>query len=600
MATHIPTRDQIDNQYKWQLEHIFATDSAWEESFKQVQASLAALAAFKGSVVESATQLLSFIHRMHQEEEMLGKLYAYAHMKHDQDATVSTYQEMYNRVSGLLVEFNQTISFFEPELLLLEDARFQQFMEEEPGLKVYQHYFENIFRTRAHLLSAKEERILALSGEVTQAPAEVFGVWDSADIVFPEIKDEKGQPVTLSNGLYGKYQQSSDRRLRKDSYMGLYKPFIEHRNMLATNYASIIKSHLFQARARNYQSTLEAALDANAIPTTVYERLITATHAHLEPLHRYNALRKEILTLEDGVHDFDLRAPLFTMKEKTYSWDEAKELCLKGAQPLGDAYVQLLQNSYREGWIDVYETKGKRTGAYSSGTYGVHPYMLMNYNDTLNDVFTLTHEMGHALHTWHTINHQPFVYGDYPIFLAEVASTTNEALLQQYLIDHAQSKTEKLAFLNSYLDKFSQTFYRQVLFAEFEWRTHEMVEQGEALSADKLDAFFGELYQTYHGPAFVLDRETKALWSRVPHFYYNYYVFQYSTSFVASAALAAQILQEGAPARERYLNFLKSGNSRYALDTLELAGVDMRTDAPVVLALQYMNTLLDEMEALLK
>lgn len=382
--------------------------------------------------------------------------------------------------------------------------------------------------------------------------------------------------------------------------MGLYKPFLEHRNMLATNYASIIKSHLFQARARHYQSTVEAALDVNAIPATVYEQLITATRAHLEPLHRYNALRKTILNLNDGVHDYDLRAPLFTMKEKSYSWEEAKQLCLEGAQPLGEEYVQLLRKSYNEGWIDVYETKGKRTGAYSSGAYGVHPYVLMNYNGTLNDVFTLTHELGHALHTWHTINHQPFVYGDYPIFLAEVASTANEALLQRYLIDHAQNKAEKRAYLNAYLDTFSQTFYRQVLFAEFEWRTHQRVEQGEALSADKLDAMFGELYQAYHGAAFVLDRETKALWSRVPHFYYNYYVFQYSTSFVASAALVAQILKEGAPARERYMNFLKSGNSRYALDTLELAGIDMRTDTPVIQALQYMNTLLDELESLLE
>ncbi len=600
MSAQIPTRDQIENQYKWQLEHIFATDKAWEATFVEVQTSFKTLAAFKGTVTASAGRLLDFIRQMHQSEETLGKLYAYAHMKHDQDATVSVYQEMYNRVSGLLVEFNQTVSFFEPELLQLADTHFRQFLQEEPLLNEYGHFFENIFRTRAHLLSAGEERILALSGEVAQAPAEVFGVWDSADIVFPEIMDESGNPVTLSNGLYGKYQQSPDRRLRKDSYMGLYKPFLEHRNTLAANYASIIKSHLFQARARKYHSTLEAALDANAIPTSVYEQLITATRAHLDPLHRYNALRKDILKLKDGVHDYDLRAPLFTMQEKSYSWEEAKQLCLKGAQPLGDAYVQLLQKSFSEGWIDVYETKGKRTGAYSSGTYGVHPYVLMNFNGTLNDVFTLTHELGHALHTWHTINHQPFVYGDYPIFLAEVASTANEALLQQYLIDHAQSKAEKLAFLNSYLDKFSQTFYRQVLFAEFEWRTHQMVEQGEALSADKLDAFFGDLYQAYHGPAFALDRETRALWSRVPHFYYNYYVFQYSTSFVASAALAAQILQKGTPARERYMNFLKSGNSRYAMDTLELAGVDMRTDTPVIQALQYMDTLLDEMEALLK
>ena len=599
MPAKLPSRDQIDKRYKWQLEDIFRADEDWENTFLSVQNDFKTLTDSKESVTASASQLLGFIRQMHSTEETLGKLYAYAHMKHDQDTSLAAYQEMYDRVNGLLVKFNQAVSFFEPELLNLPELQFNNFMEHETKLQDYAHFFNNIFRKRAHLLSAKEERLLALSGEVVQGAAEVFGVWDSADIVFPQMKDENGKSITISNGLYGKYQQSSNRRLRKDSYMGLYKPFIEHRNMLAVNYASIIKSHIFQTKARNYASSLEGALDENHIPVSVYHKLIESTHSHLQPLQRYNHLRKRLLHLNDGVHDYDLRAPLFTNEQKSYSWEEAQKLCLKGVEPLGPDYIELIRQSFNKGWIDVYENKGKRTGAYSSGTYGVHPYVLMNYNGTLGDVFTLTHELGHALHTWHTINHQPFVYGDYPIFLAEVASTANEALLQQYLIDTAKNKNEKLAYLNSYLDKFSQTFYRQVLFAEFEWRTHQMVEQGEALSADKLDTLFGELYQTYHGPDFTVDRETQALWSRVPHFYYNYYVFQYSTSFVASAALVTQLLNEGEAARKRYLNFLQSGNSQYAIETLKRAGIDMATETPVILTLNYMDSLLDQLEKLL-
>jgi len=599
MNTANQSRNEIDNQFKWKLEDIFPDDAAWESSFTILKNSLAPLTEFQGKVTKTAKSLLDFIIKMHRSEELLGRLYAYAHMKNDQDKSVAVYQEIYERCSSLLVEFNQSVSFFEPELLRLTSDELETFFSTEPKLEQYRHFLDNILRTREHLLSAEEERLLALAGEVVQAPAEIFGVWDSADIIFPEMKDEKGNPITISNGLYGKYQQSADRRLRRDSYMGLYKPFLEHRNVLAANYSAIIKSHIFQSRARKYESTLESALDSNAIPVTVYHKLINTTNNNLKPLHRYNRLRKEILKLDDGVHDYDLRAPLFTTGRKEYSWEQAKNLCVEGAAPLGEEYQNLLRKSYSEGWIDVYENKGKRTGAYSSGAYGVHPYVLMNYNQTLGDVFTLTHELGHALHTWYTINNQPFVYGDYPIFLAEVASTTNEALLQQHMIDKAADKTEKMSYLNAYLDKFSQTFYRQVLFAEFELQTHTLIEKGEALSADKLDELFGALYQNYHGPAFVLDHETKALWSRVPHFYYNYYVFQYSTSFTASFALAARILKEGKPAQEKYINFLKSGNSRYPIETLKIAGVDMSSEEPVLLALNYMNSLLDELERMI-
>jgi oligoendopeptidase F len=599
MASELKKRDEIEVEYKWRVSDVFETDEVWESKFKRVKLKIPSLSNHAGTLHQSSDCLLTFIKNMHSVEESLGRLYLYAHLKNDEDKTVSLYQEMYDRCRALFVEYQQTIAFFEPELLSIDEKDLRCFIKENIELTLYQHYIDNILRTKTHTLSTAEEKLIALSGEVMSAPAEIFAVWESADIVFPDIKDENGNFVKMSEGLYGRYQQSPNRTLRKDSYLSLYKPFIEHRNYLAANFSTIIKSHIFNARARHYQSTVEAALDSNAIPVSIYKNLIKDAKENLAPLQRYNRIRKEILKLDDGVHDYDLRAPLFAQKEKKFGWDEAKQLCINGMHPLGTDYQEALEISFKGSWIDVYENKGKRNGAYSSGTYGVHPYVLMNFNGSMADVFTLAHELGHALHTYYTINSQPYVYGDYPIFLAEVASITNEGLLQKYLIENAESKEEKLSFLNAYLDRFSQTLYRQIIFAEFELMTHEMIEDGDALTADKLDELFADLYQTYHGPDFVMDRETKALWSRVPHFYYNYYVFQYATSFVASAALVAKIFNEGDPARERFINFLKSGRSHYAIDTLKQAGIDMNSEEPLLLTIKWMDQLLDEMEALI-
>jgi oligoendopeptidase F len=592
-------RSEIPKTYQWKLEDIFLNDDLWERSYAIVQDSIPHLGAMQGKVGSSATHLALFLKKMNQTEETIGKLYAYAHMKNDEDKTVPQYQEQYDRMGRLLVEYNQTVSFFEPELLKMDQSVLQAFIDELDELKIYRHYLNNIYRMKAYTLSPEEERIIALSGEVLSAPAVLFDVWENADMELPKIVDEKEKTIQLTQALYGKFQQSPNRKIRKDSYKKLYKPFMANRNMLAQNYAAIVKSHIFNSRARGYKSALEAALHVNNISEGIYNNLIVSTRANLAPLHRYHALRKKALNLNDGVHDYDMRAPLFESETKSYTWEKAIELCLKGMEPLGEDYVKNLKKGFSSGWIDVYENKGKRSGAYSSGAYGVHPYVLMNYNETLNDVFTLAHEMGHALHTWYTIKHQPFVYGDYPIFLAEVASTANEALLQKYMIDNAASDKEKLSYLNAYLDSFALTFYRQVLFAEYEQRSHVLVEQGQALTADKLDHLFGSIYQDYHGKDFVLDRETKALWSRVPHFYYNYYVFQYSTSFVASMALVAAIFDEGQPAVNRYLDFLKSGRSKYAIDVLHEAGVDMTSAKPIEAALKLMNKLLDEVENIL-
>ncbi|MBD3225833.1 MAG: oligoendopeptidase F [Caldithrix sp.] len=595
------SRENIPEKFKWRLEDIFERDSLWEEAFAKLKQNIQSLKSYAGKITLSAKYLLHALQHIHEAENTLGKLFAYAHMRNDEDKRINKYQDMYERVNRLLVEFNEAVSFFEPELLSLNEVRLQKYYTDEPGLKVYSHLFHDIRRKGAHTLSEKEEKLLALSGEVQKSNAEVFATWEAADIIFPEMTDENGEQIPISNATYNRYQQHPDRRLRKDSYLGLYKPFLEHRHMLATNLSGIIKSHVFNASARHYPATLEAALDVNNIPVSIYTTLIDSTRKQLSSLHRYNTLRKQILQPDDEhLHDYDLRAPLFSTSSEEYSWDRAQSLCLKSTEPLGKDYNDNLRSAFNSGWIDVYENKGKRTGAYSSGTYGVHPYVLMNYNNTIGDVFTLAHEMGHAMHTFYTTNNQPFVYGDYPIFLAEVASTANEALLQKYLIDHAEDDQQKGAYLNAYLDKFSQTFYRQIIFAEFEWRAHQLIEEGQALTADRLDQLFGDIYKEYHGPEFKLDRETNALWSRVPHFYYNYYVFQYATSFVASTALVKQILEEGEPAQTRYLNFLKSGSSKYPIETLQEAGVDMRTEKPIIQTIEWMDQLLDEMDALIQ
>ncbi len=598
MSTKQITRDKIAKKDKWKLEDIFKTDKLWEDAFKSVMESIPMLADYKGRLGESAGTLLECLEKMNRLEEAIGKLYAYAHMRNDQDKTVSAHQEQYDRMGGVIVEFNQTVSYFEPELLTLSQKTINGYLQTETKLQTYRHFLDNLTRVKPHILSTKEERLMALAGEVRNAPEEIFSNWDNADIEFPVIIGEDGREVRLTNGLYGKFQQSSDRRLRKDSYINLYKPYLANRNMLAASYTSIIKSHIFSSKARGYKSTLEAALNANNIPVDVYHNLIETAHANLGPLQRFVAVRKKILGLNEVV-DYDLRAPLFKSKERVYSWSEARKLVLDGAKHLGPDYVSNLKKGLNEGWIDVYENKGKRSGAYSSGTYGVHPYVLMNFNGTLNDVFTLSHEMGHAMHTFYTINNQPFIYGDYPIFLAEVASTANEALLEKHLIDLAGTREEKLALLNSALDSFNSTFFRQIIFAEFELKSHQAIENGQALSADALDTLFGDIYKLYYGDDFTLLRENQALWSRVPHFYYNYYVFQYSTSFVASAALVSMILEQGEPAREKYLGLLKRGRSKYPMDTLRDAGVDMASAEPVKRAIGRMENLLGQLEKLI-
>jgi oligoendopeptidase F len=590
-------RNQIPEQYKWKVESIYPDDETWEKEHSEYSNRLSEIDTFKGRLAESADTLLQAIQTIHEIEMHIEKLYVYAHLKKDEDTTNQFYQEMYQKAYSLYVKLSEKESFFVPELLTMEEKTFQTFLAKNPALKEYEHFFENIFRQKKHTLPKEQEELLAMGGEVFSIPGKVFSMLDNADIQYGKIIDEDGNEIPLTKALYGKYQQHPDRRLRKDSYITLYQPYIQHRNTLATNYYGVLQTHVYLSRARKYASTVEMALDRNNIPVSVYENLLDTVHQNLKPNQRYVSLRKQLLGL-DEVHDYDLLAPLSPSEHREYSYEEAVEMILEAFAPLGDQYITDVKKGIESGWIDVFENKGKRSGAYSSGGYLTQPFVLLNYSGTLNDIFTLAHELGHSMHSYYTRKNQPYVYGDYSIFLAEIASTLNEGLLTHYLLKHADTREKRIALINEYLDKFARTFYRQVIFAEFELETHRWVENGQPVTADRLDELFGQLYQLYHGPDLVLDRETKAMWSRVPHFYYNYYVFQYATGIAASTALLKAILEEGTPAVQRYLDFLSAGNSDYPLQVLKNAGVDMEKPEPIQAVADSMDELLHQLEDL--
>lgn len=591
-------REDIPEQYKWKIELIYKTDEEWEKEFHLYSGKLGQIESLKGTLNKSSQNLLHAIHTLHDIEMHIEKLYVYAHLRKDEDTTNSFYQEMYQKAYSLYVQYGEKSSFFVPELLSMDKEVIYNFLESEPDLAIYKHFIEDIIRQKEHTLPKEQEEILAMGGEIFSLPGKVFSMLDNADMIYGTITDENGKEIQLTKALYGKYQQHPDRRLRKDSYMTLYKPYIEHRNTLAANYAGVIHTHVYLSRVRKYSSSLEMALDKNNIPVSVYENLITTARKNVKPNQRYVALRKRILQL-DEVHDYDLLAPLAPSEHKEYSYEEAVELIKQAFAPLGEQYLNDLENGIQSGWIDVFENKGKRSGAYSSGGYLTQPYVLLNFSGTLNDIFTLAHELGHSMHSFYTRKNNPYVYGDYSIFLAEIASTLNEGLLTHYLLKKADNKEKKISLLNEYLDKFARTFYRQVIFAEFEWETHKMVERNEPITADKLDQLFGKMYHEYHGDHLVMDRETKAMWSRIPHFYYNFYVFQYATGIAASTALLTQILEEGQPAVDRYLQFLSAGNSDYPLNVLKKAGVDMSSPEPIETLTHTMDQLLDQLESLI-
>ncbi|MGX1981463.1 oligopeptidase F [Thermolongibacillus altinsuensis] len=598
MAKTLPKREEIPVEYTWRLEDIFATDEEWEKEFAEIKQMLPKFSEYKGKLGQSASLLYEALQYRDEVSMRLGKLYAYAHMRYDQDTTNAFYQGLNTRAEGLYAEAANAMSFIVPEILSIDEETLNQFLNEKEELKLYEHELDEINRQRPHVLSEKEEALLAQAADVMNASSNTFSMLNNADLRFPTIVDENGEEVEVTHGRYIRFLESEDRRVRRDAFKAVYDTYRKYENTFASTLSGAVKKNNFFARVRNYQSAREAALSKNQIPESVYDNLIETIHKHLHLLHRYVDLRKKVLGV-DELHMYDLYTPLVKEVKMKITYEEAKDLLLKGLAPLGEEYVNIVREGLENRWVDVHETRGKRSGAYSSGSYGTNPYILMNWQDNVNNLFTLAHEFGHSVHSYYTRKYQPYPYGHYSIFVAEVASTCNEALLNDYLLKTIDDEKKRLYLLNHYLETFRGTVFRQTMFAEFEHMIHQKAQQGEALTAQLLTSLYYDLNKKYFGDGIVIDEEIGLEWARIPHFYYNYYVYQYATGFSAATALSKQILEEGTPAVERYIEFLKAGSSDYPIEVLKKAGVDMTSAAPIEEACRVFEQKLNELEALL-
>lgn len=594
----LPSRDEIPVEDTWRLEDIFATDEDWEKEFAAIKELLPKAADYQGRLGESADVLYEALQFQDEVMMRLGKLYTYAHMRYDQDTTNSFYQGMNDRAATLYTQASSSFAYVVPELLSIDEKQLKQFLEEKEELKLYEHAFDQIAKMRPHVLSAEMESLLAQASEVMASPSNTFGMLNNADLEFPVIKDENGEEVQVTHGRYIRFLESSDRRVRHDAFKAVYDTYGKFKNTFASTLSGQVKKDNFYAKVRNYKSAREAALSNNHIPEEVYDNLVRTVNDHLHLLHRYVSLRKKVLGV-DELHMYDLYTPLVKDVQMEFTFDEAKDVVLKGLEPMGEDYLSVLKKAFTERWIDVHENKGKRSGAYSSGAYGTNPYILMNWQNNVDNVFTLAHELGHSVHSYYTRKYQPYPYGDYSIFVAEVASTCNENLLTDYFLNTLEDKKERLYLLNHYLETFRGTVFRQTMFAEFEHEIHVRTQNGEALTAESLTKIYYDLNKKYFGNDIVVDEEIGLEWARIPHFYYNYYVYQYATGFSAATALSKQILQEGKPAVERYIDFLKAGSSDYPIEVLKRAGVDMTSSKPIEDACKVFEEKLTEMEQLL-
>lgn len=590
-------RSEIEERYTWDLGSIFESDGAFLAELERAQAYPGQLAAFKGTLA-STGQLLSFLQLDDECDITLGKLYNYAARKSDEDTRNSIYQDFQAQVETLCVKASSACSWFSNELLALGAQAVEELYAAQPGLELYRRSLEQIFHRAPHVLGPAEEALLAAAQDLAGQPENTFSMLNDADMRFEDALDSDGEAHPVTHGSYIPLLMSQDRSLRKSAYCSLYSAYGQFRNTSAAIMANQMKQLKFFADARRYGSTLEAALDANEVPVEVYTQLIDAVHANTAALHKYTALRKRVLGL-DELRFYDLYVPMVAGVEMHFTYEEACELILKALAPLGEDYLAIVREGLSQRWVDVYETPGKRSGAYSAGGYGMHPVILMNFQGELDDVFTLVHEMGHSIHTYLSCAKQPSRYADYVIFVAEVASTCNEALLMRYLLDHAGSREEKAYLLNHFTEQFRGTLYRQTMFAEFELKVNELAATGAGITADALCEIYAQLNHSYFGDDVVLDEQIALEWSRIPHFYYRYYVYQYATGYAAAIALSNRILEEGAPAVADYKRFLSGGSSATPLELLRSAGVDMATPAPVTSALQLFDQLVDELAALL-
>ena len=598
MARELPKRSEVKEEYTWDVSAMYASKAAWEADLKEVVTIVSDLAKLEGSVMASAEKLLTALELGARAEQKIDLAFNYAERLFDQDQKNTEHQAMSQKMYGVVTDYQSRTAFVVPEILAADKAMLAQYFAEKKELELYRGLVDEILRTKEHVLSAEMEKLVAMTGEMAQTPEQVYSIINNADLIYPEIEDENGEKVRLSHGNFVPFEESGDRRVRKDAFEAFYSIYKQFAGTIAGLYNGQVKQQIFYAKARNYASTLEAAVDANNVPSKVYRNLVETVNANMDKMHRYVKLRKKCLGV-DELHMYDVYTPMIADAAKKVSYDEAKETVLKALAPLGEDYVATVKEGFENRWIDVYENEGKRSGAYSAGAFGTHPYVLLNYNDTLDNMFTLAHEMGHAMHSWYSNANQPYIYSQYKIFVAEVASTCNEILLMEYLLANTTDKKERAYLLNHYLDSFKGTVYRQTMFAEFEMKSNQMAEAGESLNAENLCKLYYELNQKYFGEDMVSDPQIAYEWARIPHFYYNFYVYQYATSFSAAVAIAHGILEEGAPAVERYKKFLSGGCSMSPVDLLKQVGINMEEPKPIQDALDVFGKVLDEIETLI-
>lgn len=590
-------RSEVPAENRWKLEDMFASQDQWDAEYKEAKELIKSAADFQGKL-DSPEALKKCFELDDKLSLLTERLYVYAHMRQDEDTAAPAYQALSSKAKKLGVEAGEALSFVTPEILALPNEKLDQFIA-DPSLKDYTFTLTEMKREKAHVLSKVEEALLAQVGNISQAPQTIFGMLNNADLKFPKIKNEEGKEVELTHGSYIQFLESPDREVRKNAFKAVYETYAKQKNTIAATLSANVNKNVFYSRVRKYPSVLEMSLYGDNIPKEVYTNLIDTIHESLPLMHRYMKLRQKLLGV-DELHMYDLFAPLVDEYKLDITFEEAKKITKDGLKPLGEDYLGVLQEGYDNGWIDIYENENKRTGAYSWGAYGTHPYVLLNHNDNLNSMFTLAHEMGHALHSYYSDNALKYRDAQYTIFLAEVASTTNEALLMDYLLNKSTDPKEKMYLLTYYADQFRTTVFRQTMFAEFEKIIHQRAEEGESLTPQDLSAIYYDLNVKYYGENMVVDKDIEMEWARIPHFYNSFYVYKYATGFSAATSFAKQILEEGKPAVDRYLGFLKSGGSDYSINILSKAGVDMSSPEPIREAMSVFESVIEQMEQLTK
>lgn len=595
MGTQV-RRSDITDEYKWRIEDLFASDGEWENEFAVIARDVPGMGRFKGTL-DSAGALCTALTAMSDVGRGLEKLYTYAHMKKDEDNSVTKYQAMEARMVSLSVELETVTAYVTPEILTIPKERLLGFVAQEPGLRDYEFMLKNILRSKAHVLDEPREQLLAQVSEIDASNANTFSMLDNVDMTFGEITDENGEKTALTHGKFTSIMQGKNRELRKTAYQQFYGKYGENKNTMASILTTNIKSGVFFAKSRRYESALNAALFGDNVSTDVYNNLIATVRSNISVLHDYMALKKRALKV-DELHMYDVYAPITSYDEPPVEFHEARGILLDGLRPLGDEYANLLNRSFDERWMDVYENFGKRSGAYCTDTYGIHPFVLLNYQKKLDDVYTVAHELGHAMHSYFSNAAQPYPTAQYKIFVAEVASTVNEVLLTAHL-SNTKDKARKASILNHYLEQFRGTMFRQVMFAEFEKITHELVEQGEPLNAERYMQVYGDLNAFYHGESMAKDDEIQLEWSRIPHFYSGFYVYKYATGFCAAVSIAERLLSGDKTMLANYLNFLKSGGSDHPIELLKIAGMDMSSPAPIEDGIKAFRKAIGELEGLM-